>query len=180
LYGIRREPGFPRNCDLFGIGVAKATPMSEYDRVMISKSTEYALRAMVCVARSERRINVGEIAELTQVPSRYLAKVMQGLARAGLVTSMRGRTGGFVLAKAPAELTILEIVNAVDPIERICKCPLDLPEHEDQLCALHRRVDDALAHVEGAFERSTLGDVLADPGPQWPLGNPVNGATHEA
>jgi Rrf2 family protein len=154
--------------------------MSEYVRVMSSKSTEYALRAMVCVARSGRRISVGEIAELTQVPSRYLAKVMQGLAHSGLVVSTRGRTGGFVLAKTPAEVTILEIVNAVDPIERICKCPLDLPEHADRLCALHSRVDDALAHVESAFKRSTLGDVLADPGPQWPLGDPMNGAGHEA
>jgi Rrf2 family protein len=139
---------------------------------MLSRSTEYALRAMACVARADRRISVGEIAEVTQVPPRYLAKVMQGLARAGLVSSTRGRTGGFVLGKPPEELTILEVVAAVDPIQRICKCPLDLPEHADQLCALHSRVDDALAHVEMAFQRSTLADILADPGPQWPLGDP--------
>ena len=147
---------------------------------MLSRSTEYALRAMTCVARVGRRISVGEIAEATQVPARYLAKVMQGLGRAGLVTSTRGRTGGFVLSRPPSEVTILEIVTAVDPIQRICKCPLDLPEHKDQLCALHSRVDDALAHVEKAFERSSLADILADPGPHWPLGDPTTGESHEA
>lgn len=147
---------------------------------MLSRSTEYALRAMACVARADRRISVGEIAVATQVPSRYLAKVMQGLGRAGLVNSTRGRTGGFVLARDPSEVSILEIVSAVDPIERICKCPLDLPEHADQLCALHARIDDALAHVEKAFQRSSLADILADPGPQWPLGDPNVGVKDEA
>lgn len=147
---------------------------------MLSRSTEYALRAMACVARADRRISVVEIAGHTQVPSRYLAKVMQGLARAGLVASTRGRTGGFVLAKPPEEISILHVVSAVDPIERICKCPLDLPEHEHQLCALHKRIDDALGHVEQAFERSTLADILADPGPQWPLGDPKVGTPDEA
>jgi len=147
------------------------TSRSEYVRTMISKSTEYALRAMTCLARSDGRVSVTAMAEVTQVPSRYLAKVMQGLVHAGLVESTRGRTGGFVLARAPGQTTILEIVNAVDPIERICRCPLDLPEHADRLCGLHQRMDDALAHVEEAFHGCTLGDILADPGPSWPLGH---------
>ncbi|RKZ14795.1 transcriptional regulator [bacterium] len=139
---------------------------------MISKSTEYALRAVLCLARSDGRVNVGQVAELTHVPSRYLAKVLQGLVRAGLVNSTRGRTGGFVLARDPATVTILEVVNAVDPLERICECPLGLEEHKDKLCALHQRLDDAIGEVEEAFRGSTLADILANPGPGWPLGAP--------
>ena len=139
---------------------------------MISKSTEYALRAVVCLARSDERLNVGQIAELTQVPSRYLAKILQRLVHAGLVKSVRGRTGGFALASQSDGMTILEVVNAVDPIKRISCCPLDLPEHKDCLCALHQRMDDALASVEKAFEQSTLAEILKNPGPQWPLGAP--------
>ena len=140
---------------------------------MISKSTEYALRAVICLARSEERLNVGQVAELTKVPSRYLAKVLQRLVHAGLVKSTRGRSGGFTLATEPNEMTILQVVSAVDPIKRISCCPLDLPEHKDCLCALHQRMDDALASVEAAFQKSTLADVLANPGPQWPLGAPA-------
>lgn len=139
---------------------------------MISKSTEYALRAVICLARSEERLNVGQIAELTKVPSRYLAKILQRLVHSGLVKSTRGRSGGFMLATEPADITILRVVTAVDPIKRISACPLDLPEHKECLCALHQRMDDALASVEVAFEKSTLADILADPGPQWPLGSP--------
>ena len=139
---------------------------------MISKTTEYALRAMVCLARSERRLNVGQIAELTQVPSRYLAKVMQGLVRAGLVESTRGRSGGFALLRPASRTTVLEVVDAVDSLERIHRCPLDLPEHEECLCGLHQRVDEAIATVQTAFAGSTLEDLLQDPGPQWPLGAP--------
>jgi Rrf2 family protein len=140
---------------------------------MISKSTEYALRAVICLARNEERLNVGQVAELTKVPSRYLAKVLQRLVHAGLVNSTRGRSGGFELATEPNEMTILQVVSAVDPIKRISCCPLDLPEHKDCLCALHQRMDDALASVEAAFQKSTLADVLANPGPQWPLGAPA-------
>jgi Rrf2 family nitric oxide-sensitive transcriptional repressor len=149
------------------------TFVSEYVRTMISKSTEYALRAMACLARSDGRVSVTAMAEITRVPSRYLAKVMQGLARAGLVHSTRGRSGGFVLSNPPDQTTILEVVNAVDPVERICTCPLDLPEHAGRLCGLHRRLDDALGRLEEAFGGSTLADILADPGPEWPLGAPA-------
>jgi Rrf2 family nitric oxide-sensitive transcriptional repressor len=139
---------------------------------MISKSTEYALRAVICLARSDERLNVGQIAGLTQVPSRYLAKILQRLVHVGLVQSTRGRSGGFALVGQPKDITILEVVSAVDPIKRISCCPLDLPEHKECLCALHQRMDDALASVETAFRNSTLADILVNPGPQWPLGGP--------
>ena len=85
---------------------------------MISKSTEYALRAVICLARSEERLNVGQVAELTKVPSRYLAKVLQRLVHAGLVNSTRGRSGGFELATAPNEMTILQVVSEPRKLRR--------------------------------------------------------------
>lgn len=148
------------------------TSGSEYVRTMISKSTEYALRAMICLAQSEERVSVSSMARITRVPSRYLAKVMQGLVHSGLVRSTRGRSGGFVLARRPGEISVLDVVDAVDPIQRICSCPLDLAEHRDRLCALHRRLDDALGHVEAAFRQSTLADLLAEADSPRPLGDP--------
>ena len=68
---------------------------------MISQTAEYALRAVVCLARSapERRWTVRDIHEQTDVPEGYLSKVMQLLARAKIVRSQRGRTGGFRLER---------------------------------------------------------------------------------
>jgi Rrf2 family nitric oxide-sensitive transcriptional repressor len=110
-----------------------------------------------------------EVARRTQVPVAYLAKILQGLARAGIVKSQRGVGGGVALAKPPEELTILEVVNAVDPIRRIKTCPLKLSSHGTRLCPLHRRVDDALATVEAAFASTTLAEVLAEPSSSVPL-----------
>jgi DNA-binding IscR family transcriptional regulator len=73
------------------------------------------------------------------------------------------------LAREPAELTILDVVNAVEPIERITTCPLGLKTHGARLCPLHRRLDDALAQVEAAFGKTTLAEVLAEPSESVPL-----------
>jgi DNA-binding IscR family transcriptional regulator len=66
-------------------------------------------------------------------------------------------------------LTILEVVNAVEPIQRIRTCPLGLAAHGTHLCPLHRRVDNALALMEQAFEKTTLAEVLAEPSRSIPL-----------
>jgi Rrf2 family nitric oxide-sensitive transcriptional repressor len=137
---------------------------------MFSQTVEYALRAAVDLAsRGGEPATTDEVARRTQVPVAYLAKILQGLARAGIVKSQRGVGGGVALAKPPEELTILEVVNAVDPIRRIKTCPLKLSTHGTRLCPLHRRVDEALATVERAFGSTTLAEVLAEPSASVPL-----------
>src|SRR6478609_2456343 len=108
---------------------------------MFSQTVEYALRAVVHLASSAPRAQTTEeVAKATKVPQAYLSKVLQGLVAAGIVKSQRGIGGGMSLAKKPSELTILEVVNAVDPIKRIESCPLELASHGIKLCPLHRRV----------------------------------------
>lgn len=137
---------------------------------MFSQTVEYALRAVVYLAgeRAAARTS-GQIAEVTRVPAAYLSKVLKGLSEAGLLHSQRGMGGGFTLAKKPDQLTILEVVNAVEPIQRIKTCPLGISTHGIRLCPLHKRLDDALASVEKAFGATTLAEVLADPNPSIPL-----------
>lgn len=137
---------------------------------MFSQTVEYALRAAVFLAaRPGEPATTEEVAERTRVPAAYLAKILQGLSRAGIVRSQRGVGGGVTLAKPADELTILEVVNAVEPIKRIKTCPLGLPTHGTRLCPLHKRVDAALASVEAAFAGTTLAEVLAEPSSSVPL-----------
>jgi Rrf2 family protein len=110
-----------------------------------------------------------ELAGTTQVPKAYLSKVIQALVRAGILQSQRGMGGGVVLARAPEDLTILEVVNAVEPVQRIRTCPLGLKTHGVRLCPLHRRLDNALAMVEEAFGGTTLAEVLGEPTKIRPL-----------
>jgi len=137
---------------------------------MFSQTVEYALRAVVHLAvnRAEPQAT-SAIAKATKVPPAYLSKVLQGLRAAGVVHLLRGVRGGVSLAKEPAELTILDVVNAVDPIQRIRTCPLDLKSHGTRLCALHRRMDNAILHMEDAFRSTTLAELLNDPNPSVPL-----------
>src|ERR1043165_8780695 len=137
---------------------------------MFSQTVEYALRAVVHLASNVPNAQTTEeIAKATRVPQAYLSKVLQSLVQAGVVKSQRGIGGGMSLARAPTELTILEVVNAVDPIRRIVTCPPNLAAHGVRLCPLHRRVDNALALVEDAFRSTTLQEVIDEPTDSFPL-----------
>ncbi len=137
---------------------------------MISQTVEYALRAVVhLAAKSPESRTTQQLAAVTQVPAAYLSKVLQNLAKAGIVQSQRGVGGGVSLAFEPQHLTILDVVNAVDPIQRIATCPLDLKSHGTRLCPLHRRIDNAMAEVEKAFRDTTLAEILGESGEPTPL-----------
>src|SRR5438067_4937708 len=137
---------------------------------MFSQTVEYSLRAIVWLAShpDEPQTNQ-QIADATLVPAGYLAKVMQALGRGGLVTAQRGKSGGFLLARPAAEMSVLEVVNTVEPIQRIRKCPLGIAAHGSYLCPLHKRLDAAMAMVEDAFRDSSIADVLAEPSRSKPL-----------
>ncbi len=137
---------------------------------MISQTSEYALRAVVFLADQEgNSLTTPEIAEATRVPVGYLAKVLGQLAKAGLVRSQRGLHGGFSTAHTADQITVLDVINAVDPIQRITTCPLGLKAHGKRLCPLHKKLDTAMASIETAFANSTIADLLADPSPSKPL-----------
>ncbi len=137
---------------------------------MFSQTVEYALRAVAFLAdHAPRACTTEQISTATKVPKPYLSKVLQNLGRGNIVKSHRGVGGGVTLIKAPEELTILEVVNAVEPIVRISVCPLGLKTHGKNLCPLHRRMDDALATIEQSFQSTTLAQLLSEPTGSHPL-----------
>ena len=140
---------------------------------MFSQTVEYALRAVVCLAQNaEHSLTTQQVSGMTRVPGSYLSKVLQLLGRAGLIQATRGIGGGYTLRRPPVEISILDVVNAIDPIRRITRCPLNLSTHGTHLCPLHRRLDNALAAVQEVFENTTIADVLAEPSRSTPLCEP--------
>jgi Rrf2 family transcriptional regulator, nitric oxide-sensitive transcriptional repressor len=136
---------------------------------MLPKTAEYALRACVWLAQFPDQTKPADaMAKATQVPRRYLHTVLQDLVEAGLVRSQSGPGGGYALAKAADDVTILAVVNAVAPLERIRECPLGLKSHT-ALCPLHRELDQVYASAESALGRVTLGQLLASTSPIVPL-----------
>jgi Rrf2 family protein len=94
---------------------------------------------------------------------------MQTLSRAKLVNSRRGLNGGFTLITDPRELTVLSVINAVDPIQRFHECPLGIESHGTTLCPLHRRLDDAGKAAEDAFGDTTIKQLISVPRSRKPL-----------
>lgn len=136
---------------------------------MLSKTAEYALRAVVWLAREPGRAeSADQLAEVTKVPRRYLHKVLQDLIHAGIVRSQPGPGGGYALDRLPEKVSILDVVNAVAPLERIRTCPLGLSSHTS-LCPLHKELDKAYAATEKAFARVTLAKLARSANPIIPL-----------
>jgi Rrf2 family transcriptional regulator, nitric oxide-sensitive transcriptional repressor len=137
---------------------------------MFSQTAEYSMRAMACLALyPDRLVSTPELAAQTQVPVNYLAKVLQQLAGAGLITGRRGVGGGYRLARPASEIRMLEVINAVGSLKRITACPLGLPNHGASLCPLHRMADRAAKATIDVFDGVTLHDLVSDPASSKPL-----------
>lgn len=135
---------------------------------MFSQTAEYALRAAVALAEAATTasysLSTAQLAERTQVPSQYLSKVLQQLQRAGILRATRGKYGGYHLARAAEGISILDVVNAVDPLQRIRRCPLGRPEHAHALCPLHHQMDAALAQIEATLGAQSLAGLIGGQG----------------
>ena len=136
---------------------------------MLPKTAEYALRAVACLAHGfQQPCSADHLAKETQAPRRYLHKVLQDLCRAEIVRSRSGPGGGYSLARMPDQITILNVVNAVAPLERIRHCPLGLTAHTS-LCPLHKELDRAYAETEQSFAAVTIGQLVQSGSPVKPL-----------
>jgi Rrf2 family protein len=130
---------------------------------LLSDACEYALRATVWLAQQPQDFyTVGQIAQATSAAPGYLVKVLQALAKAGILAARRGSQGGFQLMRPAAQLSVLEVIRAVDPPERIRTCPLGRELHNKELCPLHRRIDQAIAALEQSFAQVTIQDLITE------------------
>jgi len=135
----------------------------------LSKKGEYALRSLINLglAAEVKRdlVQVSELAESDQLPVKFLEQIMQALKEAGLVSSMRGKFGGYRLAKPAREITIGQVVRLIDgPLAPIgcvsqsayekCTCP------DEAHCGLRMLMLDVRNAIAGILDRYTLADVV--------------------
>lgn len=136
----------------------------------LTQTAEYALRAVVWLAQhTGQPQTTRQIADATQVPSSYLPKVFHPLVRAGLVGGQRGLRGGYSLLKEPSDITLLDVVQQVDPVQHIAACPLDLASHRGRLCPLHSLLERLIVAEEETLRATHLSDLIGQPGQLTPL-----------
>jgi Rrf2 family iron-sulfur cluster assembly transcriptional regulator len=122
--------------------------------LQLTRGGEYAVRAMTYLARfPEGHVaSLHDIGQAQDIPQSFLAKILQSLVRSGLAVSQRGARGGFALARPAADITMREVIEAVDGPIALNQCVL-WPED----CA---RSGDCQVHVAWMRAQSQLMDVL--------------------
>ena len=123
---------------------------------MLSRTAEHALRATILLARHDqgRPLSAEAIATALDAPRNYMGKTLGSLASRGIVVSSPGRNGGFRLAVPAAELSVAQIMDAVDPPRRRRLCLLGSgPCDHENPCSAHQRwkvvLDLSRSHLEG-------------------------------
>ena len=109
-------------------------------RLELTRRGDYAVRAMLALAQREpgHVTSSLEIADEMAIPVAFLPRVMADLVFAGLVQSTTGRTGGYVLARPPVDITLLEVIEAVEGDSRRTSCVLrGGPCGRDGHCQVH-------------------------------------------
>jgi len=126
----------------------------------------YAVMAMVDLAfhGEGRPVSLAEIAVRQEISLSYLEQLFARLRRRGLVTSVRGPGGGYLLARAASAITVVEVVDAVDEAMRVTRCPkAGLPSRgcmsDRSRCLTHDLWADLGDHIRGFLAAVTLQDV---------------------
>ena len=130
--------------------------------MQITQTADYAVRTVVYLALHGKGgpVAASVIAKEMIIPGDYISKVVQALSRAGLVESVAGRNGGAQLARDPLELSMLEIIEAVDGPVALTRCvtrPGACPR--DSYCVVHDFWKSAQKGLVGVLSQTTIADI---------------------
>jgi len=140
---------------------------------MISRTGLHAVNALVLLASLPEGEYSGAsaIAKKIGAPPNYLGKLLQGLVRHGLVASQKGLRGGFRLARNPAAISLLDVVEPIDQVTRWSGCFLGRAQcQDDDPCAVHHRWKPVRDAYVDLLEQTSIADLAAGSadGPNWP------------
>ncbi len=131
----------------------------------ISRKAEYALRALVALARSGGAMQIGELSRAESIPVKFLEQILLALRNDGLLTSKRGVGGGYMLKKAAGKISVGAVVRALDgPVGPLpcaamlgddvpCSCP------SPRTCALRAFMREMHIEMNGLMDGRTIEDL---------------------
>src|SRR2546430_7563619 len=139
----------------------------------LSKKADYALMAMKHLAlrgdrSSHATASAREIAELYDIPIELMAKVLQRLVRRGLLASQQGTRGGYQLARSPAQISVADVIQAIDGPVAVTACSTDEGPQCEQFskCNVRDPLWRVRERVLAALGECTIAELAADPPPQ--------------
>jgi len=127
----------------------------------ISEAVSIAFHGMVMIAASDKKLNVGQIAEATGTSRHHVAKVCQRLVKSGLLSSTRGPNGGFILRKAPADISLMDVYEIIEGVSESKNCHLDNQKCPFHQCMFGNVLDDLSESFIKYLKESTLDTLVA-------------------
>ena len=133
---------------------------------MLSNTCKYAIRATIYLALNvseNYKIGIKEISKELNIPSPFLSKIMQSLAKQKLLSSTKGPNGGFSLARDADEITLFEIIQIIDGDDLFTKCLISLRScsEENKQCSLHSKYEIIRKQILEMFKNQTIAELAA-------------------
>lgn len=134
---------------------------------LYSKSCENALRAVLVIMDSDKAVKVEEIGEKTSLKIPFTRKALQKLSHAGILSATPGPNGGYTLNHNPKEISIMDIVHAIDGVDNYNTCVMGFSQCSQELaCPMHDTWSGLKVQLIEKFEKLTLHDLSLKVSPQ--------------
>jgi len=138
---------------------------------MLSSSCKYGIRAVAYIAsrsRDSEKIGIKQISEDLSLPTPFLAKILQLLARQKILSSSKGPHGGFSMLKDPQKVKLIDIVNTIDGQDVFTNCVMhngscQAGNAEQKKCPLHDDYENSRKELIKLFSNKTINDLIIDP-----------------
>ncbi len=131
---------------------------------MFSKGCEYGIRALTVIAEASKenqKIGIKEICKSSKTPESFTAKVLQNLVKRKIINSQKGPSGGFFISKDLDEISLYDIVDAIDGTDIFTKCGLGLEACNAQRpCPLHDKFEIVRSELNTMCRSNTLADLV--------------------
>jgi Rrf2 family protein len=133
--------------------------------LIFSRQCEYALQAMVYLAlkKEGERISIKDLTMRLDIPYHFLGKILQGLTRKGFLTSVKGPHGGFALAMPAEEITLFQIVEAIDGVGFSTNCVMGFPDCSGKNpCAVHETWSGVRESIATMLQLKNIGQMAKE------------------
>lgn len=134
---------------------------------MLSNTAKYAIRAVIYVAMNAKdgeKIGIKKISSDLKIPTPFLGKIMQSLAKHKLLSSTKGPHGGFGLGRRAENISLMDIVEVVDGVDGFNECIIGLHTctEEEKHCPIHSRYAQIRSELKDFFENKNIGVLVEE------------------
>ncbi|GAB4172074.1 MAG: Rrf2 family transcriptional regulator [Calditrichia bacterium] len=128
----------------------------------LSKTSEYAIRLLLYLSlHPDRKVTTRELNSQLQLSFKYIGRLLSKLVNAGIISSEKGKTGGYTLTRSPQEIKLIEIIRVVDDWDKYTQCMMGFGDcNENNPCAMHDVWTPVRNQLIELFEATTVQDLI--------------------